>query len=88
MVCPWDVGFVGALEAFYALATVGGLSVSWRLRLKVQIYFEITCVIFVLGSASVLHASMRACRFVPLPEIRTVRLCCCAIVVGGMKGVG
>jgi hypothetical protein len=35
-------------------------------------YFEITWTIFALGSASVPHASMRAWRFEPLPEIRTV----------------
>ena len=37
-------------------------------------YFEITCVIWVLGRAVVPHASMRAWRLVPLPEIRTVML--------------
>jgi hypothetical protein len=30
----------------------------------------------VLGSLSVPHASIRACRLDPLPEIRTTRLCC------------
>ena len=37
-------------------------------------YFEITCVIFVSGREGVPHASMRAWRFVPLPEMRTVML--------------
>lgn len=35
----------------------------------------------VLGSAPDAQASMRAWRFEPLPEIRTVRLCCCSVIV-------
>lgn len=35
----------------------------------------------VLGSASVPHASIRAWRLEPLPEIRTVRLYCGAMIV-------
>ena len=35
---------------------------------------EITCVIFVSGREGVPHASMRAWRLVPLPEMRTVML--------------
>jgi hypothetical protein len=40
----------------------------------VRAYFEITCVIFVFGSLSVFCASMRACRLVPPPDIRTTML--------------
>jgi hypothetical protein len=35
-----------------------------------------TCVMRVLGSLPDAHASMRAWRFEPLPDMRTVRLCC------------
>lgn len=37
-------------------------------------YLDITWVMRVLGRAPDAHASMRAWRFDPLPEIRTVRL--------------
>jgi hypothetical protein len=35
-----------------------------------------TCVMRVLGSLLDAQASMRAWRFEPLPDMRTVRLCC------------
>jgi hypothetical protein len=38
-------------------------------------HFEITWEMRVLGSAPDVHASMRAWRFDPLPEMRTTRLC-------------
>jgi hypothetical protein len=38
--------------------------------------FEITCLMRVFGSAPDAQASIRAWRFEPLPEIRTVRLNC------------
>ena len=45
-------------------------------------YLEITCVIFVSGSEGVPHASMRAWRLVPLPEMRTAMLYLgCAMVL-------
>ena len=40
----------------------------------------------VLGSAGVPHASMRACRFVPLPDISTVRLCIVSDIVEILVG--
>ena len=44
--------------------------------------FEITCVMRVLGSVLFAQASIRAWRLEPLPEIRTVRLCCDSAIVG------
>lgn len=41
---------------------------------RVRAHFEITWVIFVFGSLSVFCASMRACRLVPPPEMRTTML--------------
>jgi hypothetical protein len=35
-----------------------------------------TCVMRVFGSFPDAHASMRACRLEPLPDIRTAILCC------------
>jgi hypothetical protein len=43
--------------------------------------FEITCVMRVLGSVLFAQASIRAWRLEPLPEIRTVRLCCDSDIV-------
>jgi hypothetical protein len=47
--------------------------------------FEITCVMRVLGSVLFAQASIRACRLEPLPEIRTVRLCCDSDIVDGCE---
>lgn len=76
VVGPGDACFVGAVEAFDAFAAAGTVSKGWereegRGRMA---YLEITCVIFVSGSEGVPHASMRAWRLVPLPEMRTVML--------------
>ena len=38
------------------------------------VYFDITRIMRVEGSAEEAQASMRACRFVPLPDMRTVSL--------------
>ena len=42
--------------------------------MKGESHFDITCVMRVLGRAPDAHASMRAWRFEPLPDISTVRL--------------
>ena len=42
---------------------------------------DMTCVMRVLESAPDAQASMRACRFEPLPEISTVRLYCVSDIV-------
>jgi len=67
---------------------------SQRIALELRVpkrdaYFDITCVMRVFGSAEEAQASMRACRFEPLPEMRTVRLYCggdmvryCSLVCG------
>jgi hypothetical protein len=40
------------------------------------VYFDMTCETRVLGSLPDAHASIRACRLDPLPDMRTARLCC------------
>lgn len=45
-----------------------------RFSIQGEKYFDITWVMRVSGSAGVPHASIRACRFEPLPDIRTAML--------------
>jgi hypothetical protein len=54
----------------------GQLSALKRLALHRDAYFDITCVMRVFASAEEAQASIRACKFEPLPEMRTVRLYC------------
>lgn len=51
--------------------------------MRVRAYFEITCVMRVLGRAEEAQASMRAWRLEPLPEMRTTRLYWDSDMVGG-----
>jgi len=46
-------------------------------------HLDITCVTRVLGSAPDAHASMSAWRLDPLPDMRTVRLCCFSAMTAG-----
>lgn len=69
-------GFGGAFEAVGCFATSEVLdSLSWGCSVG-RCYFDMTCVMRVFGSLPDAQASMRACRLEPLPEMRTVRLCC------------
>lgn len=57
---------------------IGGFATGWVLvclfwRRRVT-DFEITCVMRVFGRVEEAQASIRACRFEPLPEIRTTML--------------
>jgi hypothetical protein len=48
--------------------------VVWRDGKGVGCYFDITRIMRVVGRAEEAQALMRACRFVPLPDMRTVSL--------------
>lgn len=52
------------------------LAVSARLRPFASFRLEMTRIMLVDDSGAFPHASMRACRFVPEPDIRTVMLVC------------
>ena len=84
----WDGGVGGAGEAVGGFSAGGERMVSSEKGIGriggegalgeqcgcVRTYFEITCVMRVLGRAEEAQASMRAWRLEPLPDMRTVML--------------
>ena len=63
------------------------MEAAWaRARPEASLRFEMTCVTDVCGSKGVLQASIRVCRFEPLPEMRTRRRLWLDLGLGGGGG--
>lgn len=83
VVAGGDGGLGGAFESVGGFAAAEQRQRMRQWRGYVLVYFDMTCVIRALGSLPDAHASMRACRFEPLPEMSTTRLYCESAIVEG-----